>query len=588
MSTLQQPQDGNTKLQPRSRAGKPKVRTGCLTCKERRVKCDETKPACLRCLKFWGRCEGYAPPRYRPRRPKDAPRPIVDPASRPLLPLRKKDSPATQLSLESKLPQPLHRSIATQSFKSPDHYQSFAHFLESTSNSLPGLFRTNLWKNLLPQASYDTPFIRSALIAIGALSGCGRKFQEDKFATSGMVITPRYRFALMQYGIAVSQMRETLVAGEKGLNDALIACLLVVCFECIQGNYFAALTHIVSGHKIFKNWLDLKNKRLITESSSAGPTSQSQGLLNTVVEDELVATFNRMDLQIMSYLDPRPAAIHTEMKTEGEQIVQSMPDRFTNVNESRLYLELIQRRTSHFIASTAGMYPAPENGSSTRTTRIATGTETGTVTVHPESEALLPSSVPSALRTEYSGYVNELSRWFKAFAPLFESLVEGSRDWAAAAVLMTEAQTHQVMLLSSFSYPLDSFIPIYRSVVDLAEKISNDPLFAQDDLYTFDMGIVNPLRLVAKWCREPTIRRKCIMLLRKTRCKEGLWDALCMAAVTEWQMEIEEEGMDENGYIPEGARCRTVDLKVDNWKRSLVIKCMRLGTGEIRSTVIEW
>ena len=78
------------------------------------------------------------------------------------------------------------------------------------------------------------------------------------------------------------------------------------------------------------------------------------------------------------------------------------------------------------------------------------------------------------------------------------------------------------------------------------------------------------------------------MLLRKTRCKEGLWDALCMAAVSEWQMQIEEECMDENGVIPEGARVRTVDLKVDNWKRSLVIKCARLGTGEIRSTVIEW
>ena len=406
--------------------------------------------------------------------------------------------------------------------------------------------------------------------------------------SSGMVISPRYRFALTQYGIAVSQMRENLIAGEKGLNDALIACLLVVCFECIQGNYFSALTHSVSGHKIFKDWLDLKNTHLIAGSSSSKSKYHTGSSHKTIVEDELVTAFNRMDLQIMNYIDPRPASIHMEMKNEGEEIVRHMPDRFTDITESRSYLEIIQRRTSHFIASTAGMYPAPENESSTRTTRIATGTETGTVTIHSESEALLPSTAPPELRIEYSGYVGELSRWFKAFAPLFESLVEGTRAWAAAAVLNIEAQTHQVMLLSSFSYPLDAFFPTYRAVVDLAEKISDDPLFAQDDLYTFDMGIVNPLRLVAKWCREPTIRRKCIMLLRKTRCKEGLWDALCMAAVSEWQMQIEEECMDENGVIPEGARVRTVDLKVDNWKRSLVIKCARLETGEIRSTVIQW
>ncbi|KAH7336465.1 hypothetical protein BKA65DRAFT_596449 [Rhexocercosporidium sp. MPI-PUGE-AT-0058] len=578
MPISQESQSSDPKPQRGTRAGKPKARTGCFTCKERRVKCDETKPACLRCLRFWGDCAGYAPPHYRSRRPKNTPRPIRDPTSRPLRPLL-----PTQSSLDNRRLQLLPRSISSHSFKSQDHYQSFAHFLQSTSNSLPGLFPTSLWATLLPQASHSTPFIGSALTAIGALSGCGRRFQEDKFATSGIAITPRYRFALTQYGTAVAQMRENLVAGEKGLNDALIACLLVVCFEALQGNYFQALQHCVSGHKIFKEWLDSQKPRLLSEHSK--PPQDA-------VIDELVNIFNRMDLQIMNYIDPRPASIHIGMKNEGEQIVRDMPDLFVSLNESRMYLELIQRRTSHFIASTASIPPAPENKTATRTlmTCIDTGTETGTVNIHAESETLLalPSSVPPAVRKEYSSYVNEMLRWFKAFKPLYNLQEEGTRNWAAAAVLQIEAQTHQVMLLSSFSHPLDSFVPTYRSVVDLAEKISDDPLFKQDDLYMFDIGIVNPLRLVAKWCREPVVRRKCIELLRKVRCKEGLWDALCMAAVNEWMMGIEEEGMDEYGVIPEEARCRTVYLKVDTWKSSLVIKCAKNGTGEERSTIIEW
>ncbi|KAH9224391.1 hypothetical protein DL95DRAFT_439579 [Leptodontidium sp. 2 PMI_412] len=574
----QESHSGDAKPQRRSRAGKPKARTGCITCKERRVKCDETKPACLRCLKFWGRCDGYAPPRYRSRRSKDAPLTTRDPASRPLLPL-----PATEYGQDTRRLQLLPRSIVTEPFMSENHYQSFVHFLQNTSNSLPGLFPTSLWTTVLPQASQNTPFIRSALTAIGALSGRGRRFQEDKFATSGIVITPRYRFALTQYGIAVAQMRENLVAGNKGLNDALIACLLVVCFEALQGNYFQALTHCVSGHKIFKDWLDSRKPRLISESG---------GSPKDAVMYELVDIFNRMDLQIMNYIDPRPASIHTGMKNEGEQIVRGMPDLFASLQEARMYLELIQRRTSHFMASTASTRPVPENETVSRRlmTRIETGTETGTVNVHPESETLLalPSSTPPALQMEYASYVGEMSRWFKAFTPLYNLQEEGTRNWAAAAVLQIEAQTHQVMLLSSFARPFDSFIPTYRLVVDLAEKISDDPLFAQDELYMFDIGIVNPLRLVAKWCREPVIRRKCIALLRKAKCKEGLWDALCMAAVNEWTMEIEEEGMDENGFIPEEARCRTTYLKVDNWKRSLVIRCAKNGSGEERSTVIEW
>lgn len=36
-----------------------KVRSGCTTCKQRKVKCDEAKPECLRCTKIGKICGGY-------------------------------------------------------------------------------------------------------------------------------------------------------------------------------------------------------------------------------------------------------------------------------------------------------------------------------------------------------------------------------------------------------------------------------------------------------------------------------------------------------------------------------------------------
>ncbi|KID99250.1 C6 zinc finger domain protein, partial [Metarhizium majus ARSEF 297] len=45
-----------------ARKGVPKVRTGCLTCKKRKVKCDETRPACNRCTSTGRTCDGYMPP----------------------------------------------------------------------------------------------------------------------------------------------------------------------------------------------------------------------------------------------------------------------------------------------------------------------------------------------------------------------------------------------------------------------------------------------------------------------------------------------------------------------------------------------
>ncbi|KAL7823940.1 hypothetical protein V8C26DRAFT_384359 [Trichoderma gracile] len=43
---------------------KRRTRTGCLTCRARRVKCDEQKPACNRCVNANVECAGYAPKRH--------------------------------------------------------------------------------------------------------------------------------------------------------------------------------------------------------------------------------------------------------------------------------------------------------------------------------------------------------------------------------------------------------------------------------------------------------------------------------------------------------------------------------------------
>lgn len=40
-----------------------KSRHGCITCKNRHLKCDEARPECQRCVKDFGRCEGYRTPR---------------------------------------------------------------------------------------------------------------------------------------------------------------------------------------------------------------------------------------------------------------------------------------------------------------------------------------------------------------------------------------------------------------------------------------------------------------------------------------------------------------------------------------------
>ncbi|KAF2435999.1 hypothetical protein EJ08DRAFT_691893 [Tothia fuscella] len=54
------------KTSPMSNQKQPKGRskTGCITCRRRKKKCDETRPACLHCQKNNVHCEGYPPKDY--------------------------------------------------------------------------------------------------------------------------------------------------------------------------------------------------------------------------------------------------------------------------------------------------------------------------------------------------------------------------------------------------------------------------------------------------------------------------------------------------------------------------------------------
>ncbi|KAI0430165.1 hypothetical protein F5Y09DRAFT_239004 [Xylaria sp. FL1042] len=53
--------DGNDEEDPSQKRGpvRKRTKTGCLTCRKRRIKCDEGKPTCNNCLKSKRQCEGY-------------------------------------------------------------------------------------------------------------------------------------------------------------------------------------------------------------------------------------------------------------------------------------------------------------------------------------------------------------------------------------------------------------------------------------------------------------------------------------------------------------------------------------------------
>ncbi|KAH7007733.1 hypothetical protein EDB80DRAFT_578229 [Ilyonectria destructans] len=163
------------------------VRTGCRTCKTRKVKCDEAKPACKRCISSRRVCGGYDNATLTWYRP-------------------------AQL-------------IAHDQREG----QMFQFFAEIVGPSLSGSMDSYFWTHLVMQFSHFQPMVRHAVLAIGSLYQdiykCGHISRQSAFAVD------HYNEALKQ---TASLDNEQLI---------LLLCVLFICIEYLQGNIDAALQH---------------------------------------------------------------------------------------------------------------------------------------------------------------------------------------------------------------------------------------------------------------------------------------------------------------------------------------------------------
>jgi hypothetical protein len=131
--------------------------------------------------------------------------------------------------------------------------------------------------------------------------------------TKGLAVKPNkhHEFALKQYSIAISHMRDAALDGTRPLRTNLLGCLLTICFETYHGNHDSALLQIKTGLSLLDDWY-AENSRM--EEQIRGAHSPAP----LIIEDELCHSFARLEIQSMAFMDTRPAHIHRQrwMRTE--------------------------------------------------------------------------------------------------------------------------------------------------------------------------------------------------------------------------------------------------------------------------------
>lgn len=560
----------------KTRASKPKVKTGCTTCKIRRVKCDETKPSCLRCVRFGHQCDGYSN--------KTPLKPTSSKPSRTLVP--KSPSGSDSPGADSSGFRPYHSYPVAQLciapkpslFENQHEYQAFQSFCSRTSAQLSSPISVDLWTRLMLQACETSPSIRDAVIAIG-----NHELSSPSPWPESSVGTLRHQFAFQQYSKSTCLLRRDVAGGICDLKTTLVACLLFYCFESHHGNHDLAINQVYSGLKEIREWASS-----FYRTDETGRVRTKLGVENSpVVEEDILRAFQSLEIQVMTFADGRSREAHEHYRHHGQAIIDEMPLIFNSLEAARQTLELVIRRSMHWLRSTMHLHnfttPVSSPGSS-----ASSETE--------DSNPCLFFDVDPTFEERIETQ-KEYERWDEAFRPVLNSSRSRSAPhshFLLASTLRLHWLAGYMSIASNISHANlvnnGRFTTELEELVDIARLLLDQPEEQRPGGYVFDMQIIVPLMTVGWIYRHRGLRKEGVQLLLRSPRREGTWDGVVVGKIMEWLCGVEElslQGPDtypveekagakkRRDYVPEWAAARCIKLSFDTVRREASVSCLQ-------------
>jgi len=520
----------------------PRSKTGCSTCKQRRVKCDETKPGCIRCQNLGRECGGYAPE-------------MTENNSNNVTPVAIHPRPMSVMSYSPTIAIP----------GDPQERRYFQRFCDKTSKEICGAFDPAFWtEKVLQLCHHDAP-IRYATIALGALA---KSLEVTSFPTrlslSGFPqidhhhLDEHHRYAIKQYCRAVASLRTMLNDGRRHLRTSLTSCVLFMAFEALQGNYDGSLSHLRGGTRLLADWR-LARRGLASRLSQDSLSEIQDGLV-----DDLGRMFARLDVQGLFVPPPFPTP-----ELPWEDVI--VPDEFDSTQEAREVWDFLMCGISQFYRQAVA---------------------------HSQQN-------PEELLTEnwhekHEHYTTQLLQWRSSFQVIHAEEVRAgmirtdkstmlSIYYNLATILLAASVQHSEMLF-------DEYTPLFAEILSRCNHLlsnTDDP--TNTSRFTLDMGTILPLAFTASKCRDRKIRRQAIALLWSNARREGLcFDTITVARLCAWLSSIEGEGIQEDSEpVPESARQIITYLHLSSEERWMAVQLTSAqmnmnGTHAYRETTFSW
>ncbi|KAI1140149.1 hypothetical protein F5Y05DRAFT_377357 [Hypoxylon sp. FL0543] len=249
-------------------SNKAKVKSGCRTCKTRRVKCDEGWPVCFRCLSTGRVCEGYGiwggGDSHCGRRP-------AGPAG-----------PDSSKCLKVFYAPTLIKS------GNKEESRQLEWFTYRTAFKLPGVFRFPFWDMLVFQAASSEPAVLHAVLTLSS----AHRWESLSAQASTTKDAPdeQEQFTLQHYSKAITHLHPHFSArNNASIRVALITCLIFVMAEFLRGHYKSGITHLQNGLKLLNEYR-ARSRAIDSYSLFLEPCCNS-------VDAWIIQAFIRLDVQ---------------------------------------------------------------------------------------------------------------------------------------------------------------------------------------------------------------------------------------------------------------------------------------------------
>ncbi|KAF2878480.1 hypothetical protein BDV95DRAFT_479319 [Massariosphaeria phaeospora] len=477
---------------PSTRKPSGRSKSGCRTCRIRKVKCDEGRPACRRCISTGRVCDGYGiwgggGNDYHQRRPSVAPARSNEIMNRPSPPLLK---------------------VAGNT----EENRYLQWFTSRILMKIPGPFALSFWGNLIMQASLSEPAVLHAVLTLSSIHKREVLFDKDQ-------VEGENQFMLQHYIKAIQHLRPHFSVDDRASKRvALIACLVFVWLECLRGRFQTAQTHLQNGMKIL-------------ESQESFDGYAGMMLLESTrdpIDDCIVEAFFRLRLHMelferssghpRSFLGiwkPRTLAVVFYTTNQAWNALEVLLDDISQLSS--------QARHQQLPSSTALVYPA---------------------TLLEQQEC-----IKEKLATWFAAYESckddlQKGEYYQVTCTLIS-------EYHIMANIMVDTCLHpdDEMIFENCTAQFVSIIchsrDMWRSrispYIGTRAEISLDMAHS-----TADMGWIPPLYYTALKCRIHRVRLQAIRLLESSLHREGMWDSIIAAHITRRVMEIEERDVYRN------------------------------------------